>query len=104
MRAGPRTTGPDAVSEGTPIDDPSGTSRDASPRARRSSARTERRSDRRRRLIRLAAVALVFLLGLVIGMTIEDRPRPGGEHTIVNTLRVSTLAPVETVTVTVQSP
>jgi hypothetical protein len=46
-------------------------------------------------------VGVVFLTGLVIGRAIEDAPQPGGQQTGVRTLEPSTLAPVETVTVTV---
>ena len=62
------------------------------------------RVSRRRRLgrvvLRVAIVAAVFVLGLVIGRAIEEAPEPGGEQTVVRTLRPSTLGPVETVTVT----
>ena len=51
--------------------------------------------------LRVIVVAVVFLAGLVIGRAIEDAPRPGGQQTGVRTLEPSTLAPVETVTVTV---
>ena len=66
-------------------------------------ARRYRVSGRRRlrgTLLRIAIVAAVFILGLVIGRAIEDAPEPGGEQTVVRTLQPSTLAPVETVTVT----
>jgi hypothetical protein len=51
--------------------------------------------------LRLVVLVAVFLAGLVIGRAIEDAPRPGGQQTGVRTLQPSTLAPVETVTVTV---
>jgi hypothetical protein len=51
--------------------------------------------------LRVVLVVAVFLAGLVIGRAIEDAPRPGGEQTGVRTLEPSTLAPVETVTITV---
>jgi hypothetical protein len=54
--------------------------------------------------LRLAAVAIAFLVGLVVGRAVEDAPRPGGEQTGVRTLEPSTLAPVERVTVTVTTP
>jgi hypothetical protein len=49
----------------------------------------------------LVVLVAVFLAGLVIGRAIEDAPQPGGQQTGVRTLQPSTLAPVETVTVTV---
>lgn len=52
----------------------------------------------------LIAVAVVFLVGLVVGMAIEDAPRPGGEQTIVRTLVPATVGPSSTVTVTVAEP
>jgi hypothetical protein len=51
--------------------------------------------------VRIIVLAAVFLVGLVIGRAIEDAPQPGGQQTGVRTLQPSTLAPVETVTVTV---
>lgn len=51
--------------------------------------------------LRLLLVVVVFLAGLVLGRAIEDAPRPGGAQTGVRTLEPSTLAPVETLTVTV---
>jgi len=51
--------------------------------------------------LRLVLLAAVFLAGLVIGRAIEEAPRPGGAQTGVRTLEPSTLAPVETLTVTV---
>ena len=52
----------------------------------------------------VVGIVVVFLIGLVVGRAIEDAPRPGGEQTVVRTLKPSTLAPVETVTVTVEGP
>jgi hypothetical protein len=49
-------------------------------------------------------VAVVFLLGLVVGRAVEDAPTPGGQQTGVRTLLPSTLVEVETVTVTVDAP
>jgi hypothetical protein len=74
---------------------------------RRSRSERSGRPGRSRRggLVRWAlgaiVVVVVFLAGLVIGRAIEDAPRPGGQQTGVRTLEPSTLAPVETVTVTV---
>jgi hypothetical protein len=33
-----------------------------------------------------ALAALVFALGVALGMAIQDRPAPGGEQTIVRTV------------------
>ena len=55
-------------------------------------------------LARAGLLAIVLVVGLVIGMAIADGGAPSGEQTVVNTLKVSTLAPSETVTVTVSSP
>ncbi len=68
--------------------------------------RPERGRPSRHRAVRrwalwLVALVAVFLAGLVIGRAIEDAPQPGGQQTGVRTLQPSTLAPVETVTVTV---
>jgi len=75
------------------------------PRPRREA---ERRSGSRRKLlvwaVRLLLLAVAFLIGLVVGRALEDAPRPGGAQTGVRTLEPSTLAPVETVTVTVDEP
>ena len=54
--------------------------------------------------MRLLLLAVAFLIGLVVGRALEDAPRPGGAQTGVRTLEPSTLAPVETVTVTVDEP
>jgi len=53
---------------------------------------------------RVLLLGIAFLIGLVIGRALEDAPRPGGAQTGVRTLEPSTLAPVETVTVTVAEP
>lgn len=74
------------------------------PPARPSRPRRSKRT-RRRALLRVAVravfVAVVFLLGLVIGRALEDAPKPGGSQTIVRTLEPSTVGPVQTVVVTV---
>jgi hypothetical protein len=49
-------------------------------------------------------VAVVFLVGLVVGRALEDAPQPGGEQTGVRTLEPSTLPAEGTVTVTVVEP
>jgi hypothetical protein len=74
---------------------------DARRRSRSERSGRSRRSGVIRWALRVVLVAVVFLAGLVIGRAIEDAPRPGGQQTGVRTLEPSTLAPVETVTVTV---
>jgi hypothetical protein len=57
-----------------------------------------------RAVLGVVGIAIVFLLGLVVGRAVEDAPTPGGEQTGVRTLLPSTLVEVETVTVTVEAP
>jgi hypothetical protein len=52
----------------------------------------------------VVGVAVVFVVGLVLGMAIEDAPAPGGEQTIVRTLVPATVGPPSTVTETVTAP
>jgi len=57
----------------------------------------------------LAAVigaVLLFVIGVAVGESLHDNPKPGGTQTIVRTLRPLPLAPAarETVTVTTQNP
>ena len=70
----------------------------------RDRARRRRSSPGRRILpwiVRLLAVALVFVAGLAVGRALEDAPEPGGTQTIVRTLEPLTVEPSErTVTVT----
>lgn len=88
-------------------DQPDPVSVEPAPAALRRSPRAGQRSRPRRPRravvwgLRLLLLAFVFLLGLVIGKAVEDSPTPGGQQTIVNTLRISTVGPAETVTVTV---
>jgi hypothetical protein len=59
------------------------------------------------RLIVAAAGAVVLLLvGVAVGESLHDNPKPGGTQTLVRTLTPLPLAPAarETVTVTVQNP
>ena len=52
-------------------------------------------------IVRLVAVAVVFVAGLAVGRALEDAPEPGGTQTIVRTLEPLTVEPSErTVTVT----
>jgi hypothetical protein len=72
---------------------------------------TVRRTPRRRRGRRLAAILLLavagaalFALGIGLGKALEENPEPGGTITQVRTLRPLPLAPSrETVTVTVEA-
>ena len=56
-------------------------------------------------LLALAGGALLFALGVGLGMTLEESRVPGGTRTNVRTLEPLTLVPApETVTVTVTAP
>jgi hypothetical protein len=80
---------------------------DSEERPHRPPSLRPRRRKRRRGLrlaVRAAFVAVVFLIGLVIGRALQDAPKPGGSQTIVQTLRPTTVGPVETVVVTVTNP
>jgi len=52
------------------------------------------------------AVAAVFVVGIALGESLHDNPKPGGTQRLVRTLRPLPLAPAarETVTVTVNGP
>jgi hypothetical protein len=53
----------------------------------------------------LVAAAAFFLAGLGLGQALDDSPDPGGEQTLVRTLKPLPVAPArETVTVTVTVP
>ena len=57
----------------------------------------------------LAAVivaVLLFVIGVAVGESLHDNPKPGGTQTLVRTLKPLPLAPAarETVTVTTQNP
>ena len=73
------------------------------------SARPPRRPPRRRRrrrlsrLLRVAGVAAVFLVGIALGEALEDSPR-AGTQTLVRTLAPLSLAPIVEATVTVTTP
>jgi len=60
----------------------------------------------RKLLAGAAASVLLFVLGVAVGESLDDSPRPGGTQTLVRTLRPLPLAPAArtTVTVTVQNP
>jgi len=51
----------------------------------------------------LLLLALVFFVGLAVGMALEDNGKTG-DQTLVRTLLPTTLTPRETVTVTVSKP
>jgi hypothetical protein len=67
----------------------------------------ERRARRSRRVLRwsggLLVLAFVFLVGLAVGMALEEDGKTG-DQTLVRTLLPTTLTPRETVTVTVSKP
>jgi len=54
----------------------------------------------------VVVVAVVFAVGVALGEALHDNPRPGGEQTLVRTLKPLQLAPAarETVTITTQNP
>jgi hypothetical protein len=57
------------------------------------------------RILLLVGAIVVFAVGLALGKALNDNPQPGGQQTLVRTLRPLPLAPAarETVTVTVQN-
>jgi hypothetical protein len=59
-----------------------------------------------RRAALVVLVVAVFAVGVALGEALHDNPRPGGEQTIVRTLKPLPLAPAarETVTITTQNP
>ncbi|MDQ3994992.1 MAG: hypothetical protein M3265_09365 [Actinomycetota bacterium] len=75
---------------------------------RRGHARLNARRSRRRRIGIWAAglvfAAVVFFLGVALGIAVAETPPPGGTQTFVRTLEPETLPPVtRTVTVTTAS-
>jgi hypothetical protein len=59
-----------------------------------------------RKLVAVAAGAVViFVVGVAVGESLHDNPKPGGTQTLLRTLKPLPLAPAarETVTVTVQN-
>jgi hypothetical protein len=60
----------------------------------------------KRLLVAAVLAAAVFAVGVAVGESLHDNPRPGGTQTLVRTLKPLPLAPAarETVTVTVQKP
>jgi hypothetical protein len=59
----------------------------------------------RRRILLAVLVLVVFAVGVALGQALNDSPDPGGQQTLVRTLRPLPLAPAAraTVTVTVQN-
>jgi multisubunit Na+/H+ antiporter MnhB subunit len=58
-----------------------------------------------RALLLVVGLIVVFLLGMALAETLDDRPKPSGTETIVRTLTpLPQEPPVRTVTVTVTSP
>jgi len=53
-----------------------------------------------------AAAVVIFVIGIAVGESLHDNPRPGGTQTLVRTLKPLPLAPAarDTVTVTVSNP
>jgi hypothetical protein len=60
----------------------------------------------RRLLAATVAAIVIFVVGVAVGESLHDNPKPGGTQTLVRTLKPLPLAPAarETVTVTVQNP
>jgi hypothetical protein len=56
-----------------------------------------------RPILIVAAVLVVFVVGIGLGQALNDNPKPGGTQTLLRTLEPLPLAPAarETVTVTV---
>jgi hypothetical protein len=74
---------------------------------------TVRERPRRRRRRRVpgwaltgVALLLVFVVGIAVGESLHDNPKPGGTQTLVRTLQPLPLPPAagSTVTVTVTTP
>jgi hypothetical protein len=60
----------------------------------------------RKVLAAVVGAVVLFVIGVAVGESLHDNPKPGGTQTIVRTLQPLPLAPAarETVTVTVQNP
>ena len=75
-------------------------------RPRRPARSSRTRRDRIGRIVLMVVVlALVFVLGAAFARTLDDRPTPGKNETVVRTLTpLPQEAPASTVTVTVTGP
>ncbi|MGN6797710.1 MAG: hypothetical protein ACTHKS_06135 [Gaiellaceae bacterium] len=60
----------------------------------------------RKLLAAVIGAVVLFVVGVAVGESLHDNPKPGGTQTVVRTLKPLPLAPAarETVTVTVQNP
>jgi hypothetical protein len=60
----------------------------------------------RKLLVAAAGAVVIFGVGVAVGESLHDNPRPGGTQTLVRTLKPLPLAPAArtTVTITVQNP
>ena len=60
----------------------------------------------RKLLVAAAGAVVIFGVGVAVGESLHDNPRPGGTQTFVRTLKPLPLAPAArtTVTITVQNP
>ena len=60
----------------------------------------------RKLLAAVVGAVVIFVVGVAVGESLHDNPKPGGTQTLVRTLKPLPLAPAarETVTVTVQNP
>lgn len=77
----------------------------SSPARPRETRGPRRRTALWRKLAVVAALLLVFLVGIALGQALDDTPDPGGVTTIVRTLEpLPQEPPPRTVTVTVTQP
>ncbi len=60
----------------------------------------------RRLVVGVFVGVVIFVVGVAVGESLHDNPKPGGTQSLVRTLTPLRLAPAarETVTVTVQNP
>ena len=60
----------------------------------------------RKLLVAAAGAVVIFGVGVAVGESLHDNPRPGGTQTLVRTLKPLPLAPAArtTVTITAQNP
>jgi hypothetical protein len=75
--------------------------------AERRARRDEQRARRRRILRTAGAVAgavLLFVIGVSLGLALDDPPPPGGTQTLVRTLTPGTLPPVTRIVTVTTTP